>query len=413
MSLRRYVTLAVICVLALFYVIPVAALQGLLQLDRLRQIPFLDKILDIPLVRSLLLGVLPGLALRLFVMLLPLLLYPLNRSAGAVSEADVDFDVSTQYFVFQVLAVFGASFISGTLFNQVQTWLKDPSQVLTLLGTGVPQTASFFIIYTLFVGLIGRSLGLLRLFGLLIYAIRSAFAGTPRARARAWQLQTCAFGGRIPDQTIIMLLGIVFSCIQPLILVSMLIFFAMSLLVEKYNFVYVFRRRFESGGRMWRQVFVQIMTALYIFQAVMVSLLSIKRFVFAPLLVPLFLVTVVYHRAAMTLFRRPWETLSLRDARDLDEGDESGAQLAEPLLQHQASGQPDTFGAGVGGGAAPAPGAISVAAIAASQYVAPPFMPRERELRDLEAEVTRVQQALRDHNEAVEAGETPPMSSDV
>jgi hypothetical protein len=67
---------------------------------------------------------------------------------------------------------------------------------------------------TLFVGLIGRSLGLLRLFGLLIYAIRSAFAGTPRARARAWQLQTCAFGGRIPDQTIIMLLGIVFSCIQ-------------------------------------------------------------------------------------------------------------------------------------------------------------------------------------------------------
>jgi hypothetical protein len=34
----------------------------------------------------------------------------------------------------------------------------------------------------------------------------------------------------------------------------MLIFFAMSLLVEKYNFVYVFRRRFESGGRMWRQV---------------------------------------------------------------------------------------------------------------------------------------------------------------
>lgn len=30
-SLRRYVTLAVICVLALFYVIPVAALQGLLQ----------------------------------------------------------------------------------------------------------------------------------------------------------------------------------------------------------------------------------------------------------------------------------------------------------------------------------------------------------------------------------------------
>ncbi len=83
------------------------------QLDRLRQLPYLDKILDIPLVRSLLLGLLPGLALRLFVMLLPLLLYPLNRASGAISKADVDFQVSTQYFVFQVLCVFIASFISG------------------------------------------------------------------------------------------------------------------------------------------------------------------------------------------------------------------------------------------------------------------------------------------------------------
>ena len=66
----------------------------------------------------------------------------------------------------------------------------------------------------LFVGLIGRSLGLLRIWGLLIYAVRTATAATPRARARAWQLQSCSFGSRIPDQTIIMLLGIVYSIIQ-------------------------------------------------------------------------------------------------------------------------------------------------------------------------------------------------------
>ena len=41
---------------------------------------------------------------------------------------------------------------------------------------------------------------------------------------------------------------------RPLLLVATLLFFAVSLLVEKYNFVYVFRREFESGGRMWRQV---------------------------------------------------------------------------------------------------------------------------------------------------------------
>jgi hypothetical protein len=71
------------------------------QLERLREVPFLDRLLDIPFVRSLLLGLLPGLALRLFVLLLPLALYPLSRAGGALSWADVDFQVSTQYFTFQ------------------------------------------------------------------------------------------------------------------------------------------------------------------------------------------------------------------------------------------------------------------------------------------------------------------------
>lgn len=110
--------------------------------------------------------------------------------------------------------MFGATFISGTLFSQLQILLENPSQILLILGTGVPQTASFFILYILFIGLIGRSLGLLRIWGLLIYAIRTATAATPRARARAWQLQMCSFGPRIPDQTIVMLLGTVYSIIQ-------------------------------------------------------------------------------------------------------------------------------------------------------------------------------------------------------
>jgi hypothetical protein len=158
----------------------------------------------------------------------------------------------------------------GTLFNQIQQLLQNPQQILVILGTGVPQTASFFILCargapllaagvgragsrtaagpgsrrkaaatgpwhavptlstpqttrpvtpplppdTLFVGLIGRSLSLLRIPGLIFYAITTSTARTARARARTWQLQTSAFGPRIPDNTIILLLGVVFSCIQ-------------------------------------------------------------------------------------------------------------------------------------------------------------------------------------------------------
>jgi hypothetical protein len=63
------------------------------------------------------------------------------------------------------------------------------------------------------------------------------------------------------------------------------------------------------------------MTAVYLFQLVMLALLAVKKFVFTPLLLPLILFTFYVHRAAMKLFSRPWELLSLRDARRLDHAD--------------------------------------------------------------------------------------------
>jgi hypothetical protein len=50
----------------------------------------------------------------------------------------------------QVVVMFLASFLAGSLANQLQAFIKDPASVLTVLGTGVPQTASFFLVYILF-----------------------------------------------------------------------------------------------------------------------------------------------------------------------------------------------------------------------------------------------------------------------
>jgi hypothetical protein len=66
------------------------------------------------------------------------------------------------------------------------------------------------------------------------------------------------------------------------------------------------------------QVFNQVMTGVYLFQVVMLALLAVKRFPFAALLLPLILGTAMMHVAAMRAFSRPWELLSLRDARQLD-----------------------------------------------------------------------------------------------
>lgn len=46
--------------------------------------------------------------------------------------------VATQFFTLQVVTVFFASFITGSLLNQLALLVTNPQQVLTILGTGEP-----------------------------------------------------------------------------------------------------------------------------------------------------------------------------------------------------------------------------------------------------------------------------------
>ena len=62
------------------------------------------------------------------------------------------------------------------------------------------------------------------------------------------------FGPTIPTHSMMLLLSVVFSVIQPFVLVCGLMYFAMSLVVESYNWGWVFRRPYEGGGMFWKQV---------------------------------------------------------------------------------------------------------------------------------------------------------------
>ena len=46
-----------------------------------------------------------------------------------------------KFFIFQVLVSFFGSFIAGSLLNQVQQIIQDPSSIVQVLGNAAPQTA--------------------------------------------------------------------------------------------------------------------------------------------------------------------------------------------------------------------------------------------------------------------------------
>ena len=108
--------------------------------------------------------------------------------------------------------------------------------------------------HSLLQAFVGRSFALLRPFGLIIYIVQVSAAATERARRRAAQAQYRGFGPILPNHTITLLLSLVFCIVNPLILVAAIANFCTAAVVERYGWIYAYRRWYESGGRLWRQV---------------------------------------------------------------------------------------------------------------------------------------------------------------
>ena len=309
--------------LTLFYLIPVAAVQALLSTNSL-----IGWIEDIPIVSSVITAILPGLVLAIFIALLPPIITAMNKFAGMISTSQVDLGLMTRFFIFQCVTVFFGSFIAGSAANQFNELINDPSNIVTLLGTSAPQTSIFFMTYTTLRGLFIIPFSILRLVPFIIFWVKSKFlAATERAKARLWQNQLFSYGTVVPNDTIIILLGLTFCVINPIIAPVTVIYFTTSYIVRKHDLLYVFRQPYQAGGMAWPRMFGQICTGLIIFQLVMICLLALKKSVGGPIIIiPLLFFTFYYMSAAAATFWRPMEALSLMAASELD------TKEANPLL---------------------------------------------------------------------------------
>ncbi|GLC42964.1 hypothetical protein PLESTB_000282200 [Pleodorina starrii] len=360
---RLYILWAAFWMMTLFFMIPVTAIQALIEVPKLAKVPVLGAIVTAPAVRQILEAIVPGLALKIFLAVVPIVLRYMALLSGATSASEIDFGVVKRYFLFQVIVVFFGNIIAGSFFNQLNQWVKNPGSVVTTLGKAIPMTSTFFITYVLTNGLGVKSLAFIRLPGFVIFWILSKFAGSPRARQRMWMYQYTDNGTTVVDHTITLLIGLTFSCINPIVCPAALAYFCVNLLGETYNNVYVFRRQYESAGRLWKTVYNQVMVGLYIMQLTMLGLLGLKKFKYAPLSVPLLLFSVGCHISTLRLYKRPWSVTALHDAADLDmwEADRRRQELLRAARQErkaassgrgplEAVEEGEAAGGGAGGG---------------------------------------------------------------
>ncbi|KAK4400988.1 CSC1-like protein [Sesamum angolense] len=126
LTIRRLIIAISVFALVFFYMIPIAFVQSLANLEGLQKVaPFLKPLIEWKVIKSLLQGFLPGLALKIFLLALPSILMLMSKIEGHVSLAVLERKTAAKYYYFMLVNVFLGSIAAGTAFQQLHAFLHQ------------------------------------------------------------------------------------------------------------------------------------------------------------------------------------------------------------------------------------------------------------------------------------------------
>ncbi|CAN1222620.1 Calcium permeable stress-gated cation channel 1 [Linum grandiflorum] len=247
LTVRRLLVGVAFFFLTFFFMIPIAMVQSLASIEGIEKAaPFLEPIIEAKFIKSVVQGFLPGIALKLFLIFLPTILMIMSKFEGFISLSSLERRAATRFYIFNIINVFLGSIITGTAFEQLNTFMKH---IPKIIGVAIPMKATFFITYIMVDGWAGIAGEILMLKPLIIYHLKNFFlVKTEKDREEAMDPGSLGFNTGEPPVT-------------PILLPFILIFFAFAYIV--------FRHQPAVHGR--------VLIALIISQLLMMGLLTTKK----------------------------------------------------------------------------------------------------------------------------------------
>ncbi|CAN6712162.1 unnamed protein product [Malus baccata var. baccata] len=332
LSIRKLVISLSVFALVFFYMIPIAFVQSLANLEGLERVaPFLRPVVELKFIKSFLQGFLPGLALKIFLYILPAVLMIMSKIEGHIALSTLERKTSAKYYYFMLVNVFLGSIVTGTAFQQLHSFLhQSPTEIPRTIGVSIPTKATFFITYIMVDGWAGIAGEILRLKRLVIFHLKNMFlVKTERDRIKATDPGSVDFPETLPSLQLYFLLGIVYAVITPILLPFILVFFAFAYLVYRHQIINVYNQRYESAAAFWPQVHSRIVASLLISQLLLMGLLSTKKAANStPLLVVLPILTLSFHKFCKYRFEPAFRKYPLEEAMAKD----TMERTAEPDL---------------------------------------------------------------------------------
>ncbi|XP_058082781.1 CSC1-like protein At1g62320 isoform X3 [Magnolia sinica] len=237
LSIRRFLMAIALFFLTFFYIIPIAFVQSLANIEGIEKVfPFLKSVIN-GVVKSFIQGFLPGIALKIFLILLPTILMIMTKIEGHTSISALERRSAAKYYLFILVNVFLMNIITGTALQQLHNFInQSANEIPKTIGVSMPMKATFFITYIMVDGWAGVAAEIIRLKPLVMFQLKKWFlVKTDQDMKQATNPGSLDFSSSEPRIQLYFLLGLVYSVVTPFLLPFIVIFFGFSYVVFRHQ----------------------------------------------------------------------------------------------------------------------------------------------------------------------------------
>ena len=174
--------------------------------------------------------------------------------------------------------------VAGSMFSFLKEASTNPSKVISTIGTSLPSIAALLVSSTLLSSLacLAKLLCLTKSLKLLLLRLcfdqrsltRNALLQSPGGPFAPTDID---YSVDLPDCMFILNCVLIYSAIAPIILPAGAMCFAVLFMICKYQFVFVFTRSNETGGKFWYDIYHYSICALMATVALNIAYMSVKQ----------------------------------------------------------------------------------------------------------------------------------------
>ncbi|KAG6691629.1 hypothetical protein I3842_10G073000 [Carya illinoinensis] len=133
LTVRKLIIGVAFFFLTFFFMIPIAFVQSLASIEGIgKAAPFLKPLVEKEFIKSFVQGFLPGIVLKIFLIFLPTILMIMSKFEGFGSVSSLERRSASRYYLFNFVNVFLGSIITGSAFEQLDSFIHQ-SQLSSLL----------------------------------------------------------------------------------------------------------------------------------------------------------------------------------------------------------------------------------------------------------------------------------------